>query len=68
VRPVFFDATSLRTAVDLPLLGVVTLVKNDEVRRREARSLRRFLLALGALVVVFVLGMVALAYLPGLGG
>ncbi len=63
----FFDAQALRSAVDLPMLGVVTLVKNEEVRRREARSLRRFLLALGALVVVFVAGMVALSYLPGLG-
>jgi len=67
VRPVFFDAQALRSAVDLPMLGVVTLVKNEEVRRRESRSLRRFLLALGALVVVFVAGMVALSYLPGLG-
>lgn len=67
VRPVFFDAQALRSAVDLPMLGVVTLVKNEEVRRREARSLRRFLLALGALVAVFVAGMVVLSYLPGLG-
>lgn len=62
LRPVFFDASALRGATELPLLGVVTLVKNDAMRRRESRSLRRFLLAILALVVLFLIGMVALSY------
>jgi hypothetical protein len=59
---VFFDASALRGATELPLLGVVTLVKNDAMRRRESRSLRRFLLAIMALVVLFLIGMVTLSY------
>ncbi|MGQ3195974.1 MAG: XrtA system polysaccharide chain length determinant [Hydrogenophaga sp.] len=62
LRPVFFDASALRGATELPLLGVVTLVKNDAMRRRESRSLRRFLLAIMALVVLFLIGMVTLSY------
>ena len=65
IRPVFFDANSLRAATDLPLLGVVTLVKNDVVKRRETRSLYRFLVSVVALVVVFLLGMAYLAYQSG---
>ena len=67
IRPVFFDANSLRAATDLPLLGVVTLVKNDVVKRREARSLYRFLASVAALVVLFLLGMAFLAYQSGFG-
>ncbi|WP_137918832.1 XrtA system polysaccharide chain length determinant [Hydrogenophaga sp. 2FB] len=62
LRPVFFDASALRGATELPLLGVVTLVKNDTMRRRESRSLRRFLMAILALVVLFLIGMAALSY------
>ncbi|QHE76730.1 XrtA system polysaccharide chain length determinant [Hydrogenophaga sp. PBL-H3] len=67
IRPVFFDANSLRIATDLPLLGVVTLVKNDVVKRREARSLYRFTGSVVALVVVFLIGMAYLAYRSGFG-
>jgi polysaccharide chain length determinant protein (PEP-CTERM system associated) len=67
VRPVFFDAGSLRSATDLPLLGVVTLIKTDDVRRRERRSVVRFLMSIGALVVVFLVGMAVLSYRSGLG-
>ncbi len=67
VRPVFFDGSSLRHAVDLPLLGVVGLVRSETVRQRERRSLRRFLLALVALLVLFAAGMVLLTYQPTLG-
>jgi polysaccharide chain length determinant protein (PEP-CTERM system associated) len=64
-RPVFFDAAALRGATELPLLGVVTLVKNDAMLRRESRSLRRFLLSIVSLVVLFLIGMVALSYRSG---
>ncbi|MDP3834401.1 MAG: Wzz/FepE/Etk N-terminal domain-containing protein [Hydrogenophaga sp.] len=65
-RPVFFDAAALRGATDLPLLGVVTLVKNDTMRKSESRSLRRFLMAIGALIVLFLMGMVILSYQSGI--
>lgn len=58
IRPVFFDAASLRQVSGMPLLGVVSLVVNDARRRLERRSLVRFLLALAALVILFV-GLVA---------
>ena len=57
----------LRTATDLPLLGVVTLVRNDTVRRRESRSLRRFIASVGALVVLFGVGIAWLIVRTGAG-
>ncbi|MBA4260475.1 MAG: chain length-determining protein [Comamonadaceae bacterium] len=67
LRPVYFDALALRNGTSLPLLGVVTLIKNDAVRARESRSLLRFLASVLGLVAVFGLGMVALSYYSGLG-
>ncbi|TBO30250.1 chain length-determining protein [Aquabacterium lacunae] len=68
IRPVFFDAASLRQVSGMPLLGVVSLVVNDARRRIERRSLFRFLLALAALVILFV-GLVAyLVFRTGFSG
>jgi len=61
LRPVFFDAASLRGAVDLPLLGSVTLVRSEQVRQRESRSVLRVTAAVLGLVVLLGLGMVALS-------
>jgi polysaccharide chain length determinant protein (PEP-CTERM system associated) len=66
VRPVFFDAATLRGAADLPILGVVSAVRNDVVQRRERRSLRRFLASVVALLVVFGAGMAFMYYRAGL--
>jgi polysaccharide chain length determinant protein (PEP-CTERM system associated) len=63
LRPVIFDAGGLRSASGLPLLGVVTLIKSADVRKREARSIVRFVASVVALFVVFLVGMVALSYL-----
>jgi formate-dependent nitrite reductase membrane component NrfD len=67
VRPVFFDASTLRAGAGLPLLGVVTLVRNDDVRRRESRSFKRFIASVAILVLLFVLGMAVLSYMAGTG-
>lgn len=67
IRPVYFDAGSLRTQAQLPLLGVVTLVRNEAVRRRESRSLKRFFASLLVLVLLFVAGMVVLSYMASTG-
>jgi polysaccharide chain length determinant protein (PEP-CTERM system associated) len=64
LRPVIFDAGALRAASGLPLLGVVTLVKNDATRKQETRSLIRFVASVLALIAVFLIGMVAMSYLP----
>ena len=65
VRPVFFDGAALRQLTSLPLLGVVGLISNDELRRRESRSLKRFMMAFFAFVLLYVGCMVALSYHVG---
>jgi polysaccharide chain length determinant protein (PEP-CTERM system associated) len=65
-RPAFFDSNTLREVTELPLLGVVSLMKNDAIRRKGSRSLMRFLGAVLLLVVLFLLGMVILSYRSGL--
>ncbi len=66
VRPVFFDAATLRGASELPILGVVSAVRNDLVEQRERRSLRGFLASVLALLVVFGAGMAFMYYRAGL--
>lgn len=66
VRPVFFDAATLRGAAELPVLGVVGVVRNEAMQRRERRSFKRFLASLLALLVVFGVGMALMYYRAGL--
>lgn len=63
LRPVFHDSRALRNVVDLPLLGVVTLVLSDTAKRKKRNDMRRFALASSGLVGFFVLGMVVLSLL-----
>ena len=65
LRSVFFDAHTLRDLVGLPLLGVVTLVVNDAARAKEKSNMRKFVVASSGLVGVFILGVIALAFLSG---
>jgi polysaccharide chain length determinant protein (PEP-CTERM system associated) len=59
-RPTFYDARTLREACGLPLLGVVSLVMSDARRRSERRAVYRYVAAVGALVIVFASGFVAM--------
>ena len=68
LRSVFYDARSLRDAVGLPLLGVVTLVMGEGAVLKEKSDLKRFLGASGGLVGVFILGMVIFSLLSGRAG
>jgi polysaccharide chain length determinant protein (PEP-CTERM system associated) len=68
LRPVIFDTGALRSASGLPLLGVVTLVKSEDMRREETRSVIRFVASVLALVAVFLVGMVALSYFSATAG
>ena len=68
IRPVFFDGNVLRNVTGLPLLGVVTMIESDALKRRERRSLKRFLAAVIGLVVVFLIGMAYMAYRSGFFG
>jgi hypothetical protein len=63
LRPVYNDASELRTKTGLPLLGVVSMVLSDEDRRRERKMTLRFIGASGSLVGLYVLGIVAVAVL-----
>jgi len=66
VRPVFFDAATLRGAAELPILGVVSAVRNDALQLSERRSLKRFLAAVLALLVEFGAGMAFMYHRAGL--
>lgn len=65
VRPVFFDGATLRQMTQLPLLGVVGLIPSEEQRRRESRSLKRFMAASIAFLLLYAGGMTALTVRSG---
>lgn len=56
IRPVFFDSKTLRDETGLPLLGTVSLSLNDTMRQKERQSLRRVMLAMGGLILVYASG------------
>lgn len=68
LRAVFYDARSLRDAVGLPLLGVVTLVMDEGAVRQEKTDLKKFLGASGGLVGVFIAGMIIFSLISGRAG
>lgn len=68
LRAVFYDARSLRDAVGLPLLGVVTLVMDDAAVRQEKSDLKKFLAASGGLVAIFIAGMIVFSMISGRAG
>lgn len=61
LRPVFDQATDLRSKTGLPILGVVSLSMSDDQRRRERSSLIRFVGASGSLVGLFAAGLIAMS-------
>lgn len=63
VRPVFFDGNSLCQITGLPLLGTVTLIRNEARRLKERSTLRRFSLATAGLFAAYGIGMAALFFL-----
>lgn len=68
LRPVFSDAHELRTKTGLPMLGVVSAALSDEDRRRERRGTLQFYGASASLVGMFIVGLVAMAFLARQGG
>lgn len=68
LRAVFFDARSLKDAVGLPLLGVVTLVMGEGAVLNGKSDLKKFLVASGGFVGVFVAGMIVLFLMSGRAG
>ncbi len=68
LRAVFYDARSLRAAVGLPLVGVVTLVLNETAAKREKSDLKKFLGASAGLVAIFISGMILFFTISGRAG
>ena len=68
LRAVFYDAYSLRDAVGLPLLGVVTLVMGEGAVQKARSELNKFLVASGGLIAIFVAGMIVLSLMSGRAG
>ena len=65
LRPVFHDARTLRSVINLPLLGVVTLVMNDGARRKERTELKYFAVASLGLIGAFTLAIATLVIRSG---
>jgi polysaccharide chain length determinant protein (PEP-CTERM system associated) len=59
----FFDAWSLRNATGLPVLGTVSLIPNESVKRRERRGLIGFIAGALALLGSYGAGLLALTLL-----
>lgn len=62
LRPVFSDAHEMRTKTGLPILGVVSMALGDAERRAERRNLIQFYGASAGLIGIFVVGLVAMAF------
>lgn len=60
IRPSFFDARALREVSGVPVLGTVSLIVSEPVKRKERRSLIGFIAGTIALLGSYGAGMVAL--------
>jgi len=67
LRPTFATPEDLRKQTGLPLLGVVTLLRSEEDRRRDRTSLFRFVAASGGLVGLFMAGLITLSLVSRFG-
>lgn len=68
LRAVFYDPRSLTDAVGLPLLGTVSLILSDADLASRKTDARRFLGAVGALVILFAIGMIVFSLLSARAG
>ncbi|NUZ05134.1 chain length-determining protein [Schlegelella sp. ID0723] len=64
LRPAFHKASELREKINLPILGVVSMILSDADRRRERADKLRFGVASGALVGAFLVVLVATTIVP----
>jgi uncharacterized protein involved in exopolysaccharide biosynthesis len=65
LRPVFFDSRLLREVTGLPVLGSVSLLRDDAALRQVKAKAKRFFIALLGLIGAYGSGMLALALLTG---
>jgi polysaccharide chain length determinant protein (PEP-CTERM system associated) len=64
LRPAFHKASELREKINLPILGVVSMILSDADRRRERADKARFAVASGALLGAFLVVLVATTIVP----
>ena len=64
LRPVYERASELREKIDLPVLGVVSLVLGDMDKRRQRLDRTRFVAVTGMLFITFI-GMLVLTSMAG---
>jgi polysaccharide chain length determinant protein (PEP-CTERM system associated) len=60
IRPIFFDPRSLRDVTGVPVLGGVTMLPNEPLRRRERRRTAAFVAGTVALAGSYAAGVAAL--------
>lgn len=63
IRPVFFDAKTLRDATGLQVLGTVSLIPNEARMKQERASFHRFLIATAGLFLSYGVGIAILSFL-----
>ncbi|EHR72008.1 polysaccharide chain length determinant protein, PEP-CTERM locus subfamily [Burkholderiales bacterium JOSHI_001] len=68
LRPVFHSASELRNKLDLPLLGVVSMLTNEIDLRRKKMDMYRFVLTSGSLMGLYVTGIAVMAVLAARQG
>ena len=61
LRPVFFDLSELKSKLQLPVLGAVSVLANDATLRRERVDRFGFLTAALSLVAVFAVGLAVMS-------
>lgn len=67
LRPVIFDGRGLREISGMPLLGTISLIRNEAAIRLERSRIRRFFAALVALIAAYGSGMVLVMFLVSRG-
>lgn len=60
LRPVFFDSHTLREVTEMPLLGVISMQPTPASRMRERKDIIRFGAALGSLIGLYGVGLLAI--------
>lgn len=68
LRPVFHSVSDLRLKLELPLLGMVSLVTNESDHRRERVDRFKFALSSGGLVGVFVIALIGMSLIAARQG